>query len=168
MPIPPQTLKANVADFVQAFGETEARESTTLDDASATSPNWSKIEFALEDAYLQCMSADAIACSSGKVLIRLQLRRLMLDIARYQLDVLKQRPDVAKAYDQALAQLATATSKEICELKPDKDLLIELNIVEANNPILSQSGPATWTADSLAGYLNTGFSTPGGGFNGRR
>ncbi len=114
---------ATVDDFILAFGMKEAIQITNMDDASATEPNIARLEMALADANAMIDSYIAQATRAGKVLVSSNRRRTALIIARYYLDSVRRREDVAKDYELAIKELDISTQVEQT-VRPDDDLAI--------------------------------------------
>lgn len=130
---------ATFADFELTFGTIETLELSELEDPGQTVTNTARIQNFLDQAQDLITAKDRQACNQGKVLIRQNIKRLHLDIARYYADVLKLRPDVKERYEVAFDYLQNANSNDVCATEPPAEDLILFNIGVANR-ILNENG----------------------------
>jgi hypothetical protein len=106
-----QCSPASVDYFIDIFGYNEALELSRLEDPTANTINYEKIQLALNDAALLIQSFRETAPPAGKLLIAGSYRRTQAIIARWYLDTLRPRQAVVDAAEAALKQLDMWASK---------------------------------------------------------
>lgn len=106
-----QCTPASVDYFVDIFGFNEALELSRLEDPTANTINYERIQLALNDAALLIQSFRETAPPAGKLLIAGSYRRTQAIIARWYLDSLRPRQQVVDAAEAALKQLDLWASK---------------------------------------------------------
>lgn len=106
-----QCSPATVDYFVDIFGFNEALELSRLEDPTANTINYERIQLALNDAALLIQSFRETAPPAGKLLIAGSYRRTQAIIARWYLDSLRPRQQVVDAAEAALKQLDLWASK---------------------------------------------------------
>lgn len=106
-----QCSPATVDYFIDIFGFNEALELSRLEDPTANTINFERIQLALNDAALLIQSFRETAPPAGKLLIAGSYRRTQAIIARWYLDSLRPRQQVVDAAEAALKQLDLWASK---------------------------------------------------------
>lgn len=106
-----QCSPATVDYFIDIFGFNEALELSRLEDPTANTINFERIQLALNDAALLIRSFIEASPPSGKLLIAGSYRRTQAIIARWYLDSLRPRQQVVDAAEAALKQLDLWASK---------------------------------------------------------
>lgn len=86
---------ATAADLVVALCEIEVAELSNLDGAGS-GIDCERINKALLDAYLWLKSQQLLLAEPAKPIVDLNLNRWMIVVARFYLDTLRRRPDVAE------------------------------------------------------------------------
>jgi phage gp36-like protein len=102
---------ATVEYFIEVFGYNEALELSRLEDPTANTINYQRIQVALNDAALLVNNFAETAPPQGKLLIAGSYRRTQATLARYYLDTLRPRQQVVDAANAALKQLDLWASK---------------------------------------------------------
>jgi phage gp36-like protein len=102
---------ATVEYFISIFGFNEALELSRLEDPTANTINYERIELALHDSAALINNFMETAPIAGKLLIAGSYRRTQAIIARWYLDSLRPRQQVVDAAEAALAQLDLWASK---------------------------------------------------------
>lgn len=100
-----QCSPASVDYFIDIFGFNEALELSRLEDPTANTINYERIQLALNDAALLIQSFAETAAPQGKLLIAGSYRRTQAVLARYYLDSLRPRQQVVDAANAAMKQL---------------------------------------------------------------
>lgn len=136
----PNVLWATTADFELSYGSMETLELSELEDPGNNVINVTRIQLFLDQAQDYIKARDRLSCNFGKILIRQNLKRLHLDIARYYADTLKLRPDVEKRYEGAVKYIEDANSKESCANVPFEEELLLYGIDGNNNKIRNTNG----------------------------
>jgi hypothetical protein len=106
-----QCNPATVDYFIEIFGFNEALELSRLEDPTANTINYERIQVALNDASVLIQSFIETAPPAGKLLIAGSYRRTQAVIARWYLDTLRPRQQVVDAAESALKQLDIWASK---------------------------------------------------------
>ena len=106
-----QCSPATVDYFIDIFGFNEALELSRLENPTANTINYERIQLALNDAALLIQSFSETAAPQGKLLIAGSYRRTQAILARYYLDSLRPRQQVVDAAEAALKQLELWASK---------------------------------------------------------
>lgn len=106
-----QCSPATVDYFIDIYGFNEALELSRLEDPTANTINYERIQLALNDAALLIQSFAETAAPQGKLLIAGSYRRTQAVLARYYLDSLRPRQQVVDAAESALKQLDLWASK---------------------------------------------------------
>jgi phage gp36-like protein len=102
---------ASVDYFIEIFGFNEALELSRLEDPTANSVNYQRIQVALNDAAQLINNFIQTAPPQGKLLIAGSYRRTQAILARYYLDTLRPRQQVVDAAEGSLKQLDLWASK---------------------------------------------------------
>ena len=100
-----QCSPASVDYFIDIYGFNEALELSRLEDPTANTINYERIQLALNDAALLIQSFIETAAPQGKLLIAGSYRRTQAILARWYLDTLRPRQHVVDAAEAALKQL---------------------------------------------------------------
>lgn len=100
-----QCSPATVDYFIDIYGFNEALELSRLEDPTANTINYERIQLALNDAALLIQSFAETAAPQGKLLIAGSYRRTQAILARWYLDTLRPRQQVVDAAEAALKQL---------------------------------------------------------------
>lgn len=103
---------ATVDYFIDVFGFNEALELSRLEDPTANTINYERIQLALNDAAVLISNYIETAPYQGKVLIAGSYRRTQAILARWYLDTLRPREQVVNAAEAALKQLDLWASKD--------------------------------------------------------
>lgn len=152
-----QDLKATVEDFIDTYGQLEAIELSNIDDSTQESIYNVRIQRALDLAFSEVMSYDALCKFAGKYAIRLSLKRLMLIIARYYLDSIERREDVIVEYEKSMEFLEKCqeVSSKDSKIRASDAELEELGLLNYKNsgPRVSR-GRIGFTEESLEYYRN--------------
>lgn len=143
---------ATVEDFVGLFGQMESIEISNLEDASEGSINEVKIQRALDIAYDFIMSYDSLCQYSGKVAIRRAIRRLMLDMSRYFLDVLQRREDVIKSHEDCVDFLKMCVDNKDGWTLLSQEEADELGLELKQDKVSYVSGRRVFTDSSLSEF----------------
>lgn len=106
-----QCSPATVDYFIDIYGFNEALELSRLEDPTANTINYERIQLALNDAALLIQSFAETAAPQGKLLIAGSYRRTQATLARWYLDTLRPRQQVVDAANTALKQLDLWASK---------------------------------------------------------
>ncbi len=106
-----QCSPATVDYFIDIYGFNEALELSRLEDPTANTINYERIQLALNDAALLIQSFAETAAPQGKLLIAGSYRRTQAILARWYLDTLRPRQQVVDAAESALKQLDLWASK---------------------------------------------------------
>lgn len=106
-----QCNPATIDYFIEVFGFNEALELSRLEDPTANTINYERIQVALNDASVLIQSFIETAPPAGKLLIAGSYRRTQAVIARWYLDTLRPRQQVVDAAEAALKQLDLWASK---------------------------------------------------------
>lgn len=107
--IPEDPAAATVNDMVAAFTLLEMTELSNLDTGGGYI-DCDRINMALQDAYRLLTAYSAGSNPTTASVIAANLRRWMMIIARYYLDSVRRREDVAKDYDMVLSTLKEITN----------------------------------------------------------
>jgi phage gp36-like protein len=102
---------ATVDYFIEVFGFNEALELSRLEDPTANTINYQRIQVALNDAAQLVNNFISTAPPQGKLLIAGSYRRTQAILARWYLDTLRPRQQVVDAAEAALKQLDLWSSK---------------------------------------------------------
>jgi len=102
---------ATVDYFIEVFGFNEALELSRLEDPTANTINYQRIQVALNDASRLVNNYVETAPPQGKLLIAGSYRRTQAILARWYLDTLRPRQQVVDAAEAALKQLDLWASK---------------------------------------------------------
>lgn len=102
---------ASVEYFIEIFGYNEALELSRLEDPTANTINYERIQVALNDASRLVNNYIETAPPQGKLLIAGSYRRTQAILARWYLDTLRPRQQVVDAAEAALKQLDLWASK---------------------------------------------------------
>ena len=102
---------ATVDYFIEVFGFNEALELSRLEDPTANTINYQRIQVALNDAAQLVNNFIETAPPQGKLLIAGSYRRTQAILARWYLDTLRPRQQVVDAAEAALRQLDLWSSK---------------------------------------------------------
>lgn len=102
---------ATVDYFIDIFGFNEALELSRLEDPTANTINYERIQLALNDAAVLISNYIATATPQGKILIAGSYRRTQATLARWYLDTLRPRQQVVDAAEAALKQLDVWAAK---------------------------------------------------------
>ena len=102
---------ATVDYFIEVFGFNEALELSRLEEPTANSINFQRIQLALNDAAQLINNYIETASIQGKILIAGSYRRTQAILARYYLDSLRPRQQVVDAAEGSLKQLEMWASK---------------------------------------------------------
>jgi phage gp36-like protein len=102
---------ATVDYFIEVFGFNEALELSRLEDPTANTINYQRIQVALNDAARLVNNYIETAPPQGKLLIAGSYRRTQAILARWYLDTLRPRQQVVDAAEAALKQLDLWASK---------------------------------------------------------
>jgi len=102
---------ATVDYFIEVFGFNEALELSRLEDPTANTINYERINVALHDAAVLVNNFIETAPPQGKLLIAGSYRRTQATLARWYLDTLRPRQQVVDAAEAALKQLDLWASK---------------------------------------------------------
>jgi phage gp36-like protein len=102
---------ATVDYFIEVFGFNEALELSRLEDPTANTINYQRIQVALHDAAVLINNFIETAPPQGKLLIAGSYRRTQATLARWYLDTLRPRQQVVDAAEAALKQLDLWASK---------------------------------------------------------
>ncbi len=103
---------ATVDYFIEVFGFNEALELSRLEDPTANTVNYQRINVALHDAAVLINNFIETAPPQGKLLIAGSYRRTQAILARWYLDTLRPRQQVVDAAEAALKQLDLWAAKE--------------------------------------------------------
>jgi phage gp36-like protein len=103
---------ATVDYFIEVFGFNEALELSRLEDPTANTINYQRIQVALNDAAQLVNNFIETAPPQGKLLIAGSYRRTQATLARWYLDTLRPRQQVVDAAEAALKQLDLWAAKE--------------------------------------------------------
>lgn len=106
-----QCSPGTVGYFIDIFGYNEALELSRLEDPTANTINYERIQLALNDAALLIQSFVETAGPQGKLLIAGSYRRTQAILARWYLDTLRPRQQVVDAAESAMKQLDLWASK---------------------------------------------------------
>lgn len=112
--VPSEPLAATVSDFLLAYGDVETVELSNIDAVSDTI-DCDRMNLALVDAYDYLQSIASLGGAAAATLVRANLRRWMLILARYYLDSIRRRTDVTKDYEllQKLLEAVRRGGKEL-------------------------------------------------------
>lgn len=103
---------ATVDYFIEVFGFNEALELSRIEDPTANTINYQRINVALHDAAVLINNFIETAPPQGKLLIAGSYRRTQAILARWYLDTLRPRQQVVDAAEAALKQLDLWAAKE--------------------------------------------------------
>ena len=103
---------ATVDYFIEVFGFNEALELSRIEDPTANTINYQRIQVALNDAAQLVNNFIETAPPQGKLLIAGSYRRTQATLARWYLDTLRPRQQVVDAAEAALKQLDLWAAKE--------------------------------------------------------
>lgn len=103
---------ATVDYFIAVFGYNEALELSRLEDPTANTINYERIQIALNDAHQLVVNFIETAAPQGKLIIAGSFRRTQAILARWYLDSLRPRQQVIDAASAAIKQLELWASKE--------------------------------------------------------
>lgn len=96
---------ATVDYFIEVFGFNEALELSRIEDPTANTINYQRIQVALNDSAVLINNYIETAPPQGKLLIAGSYRRTQATLARWYLDTLRPREQVVNAAEAALKQL---------------------------------------------------------------
>lgn len=102
---------ATVDYFIEVFGFNEALELSRIEDPTANTINYERIQVALNDAARLVNNFIETAPPQGKLLIAGSYRRTQAILARWYLDTLRPRQQVVDAAEAAMKQLDLWSSK---------------------------------------------------------
>lgn len=102
---------ATVDYFIEVFGFNEALELSRIEDPTANTINYQRIQVALNDSATLINNFIETAPPQGKLLIAGSYRRTQATLARWYLDTLRPRQQVVDAAEAALKQLDLWSSK---------------------------------------------------------
>jgi hypothetical protein len=102
---------ATVEYFIEVFGFNEALELSRLEDPTANTINYQRIQVALNDSATLINNFIETAPPQGKLLIAGSYRRTQATLARWYLDTLRPRQQVVDAANAAMKQLDLWASK---------------------------------------------------------
>ena len=152
----PVTLKPTIKQFIDAVGEQEVSELTTLDNPLATGYITDKVQAAIDRAWCFIESYEirtGNVCS--KYAIRRNAKNLAIDIARYYLDALRPSETVIKRYEESELFLKESVENRdtYCNLSTDELTEVGLEEVDTNRKILCDSNDRVFTRQkSLNGW----------------
>jgi hypothetical protein len=137
---------ATAADLIVALCDVEVTELSNLDSSGSTI-DCVRVNKALLDAYYWLMSQQLLLAEPAKPIVDLNLNRWMIVVARYLLDTLRRRPDVAEDMALLRADLDKAAAASAGSALRQNELHREVWSQHKSSPV--------FTASSLARQMKT-------------